>query len=292
MTSSPRHGALLTLLGNAFGLWRSLTPRNPFHRAIAGTCALLLLAILSIQLSRGADPVKALLVSANGAVMVLLAWAVARELDPDAPVSALVAAAVGAAMLLGGSAPAPAMVALLASLRIVTQSTGKAPTPVDLAALPVLAAAAASTPGGWIGGAALAAALLADGFLRSQGSAAGYGAAAAALAAALGVAMARDTLNLRSTPPSSLEWAVGAAILIAFTALRRYEPQSVQDRSSSRITPNRLEAGRRLALGSAVGSLALFGPGAVPLLSGAFASLLGIAINDRLIPGSVASRRE
>ena len=94
-----------------------------------------------------------------------IAWAVARELDPDRPVVAGIAAVGGvAASFVGDPGLAVAGLVLIAS-RIVVRSTGLVPTMTDTAVVVAGAAYVATRPGGFPVAVIAGLALLADGRL-------------------------------------------------------------------------------------------------------------------------------
>jgi hypothetical protein len=267
-------------------LWRDLSPKNRTHLAVLGCCALAFAGVLAVQLVDGREPAAATVVAVNAAVMLFLAWAIARELDPDFPRSALAALAVAALILLGGSEAAGASVGVLMALRIAGRSTGRQPSALDLAATPVLAAAFAWMPRGWIGGVAIAAALVWDTLLPQPGPRRNYVGAVLTLAATVAVTMYRGTMNANFATEGWLGWLVVAAALAAFPAMKHYIPRSRCDRSRETIDPGRLQAARLLALGTGLAAFGLFGTGAAPLLAGVWAALSGVAISDRLIPST------
>ncbi|MEX0825886.1 MAG: hypothetical protein WD184_03905 [Acidimicrobiia bacterium] len=61
-----------------------------------------------------------------------LSWATARELDPDHPVSAGIAAVLAPVLLVAGPANLLVMTVLLVSVRVVGGTTGRAMRPIDL----------------------------------------------------------------------------------------------------------------------------------------------------------------
>ncbi len=282
MTPARGPAAVARRAGELSGLWRALSHRNRFHLLVLGSSALAFAAVLLLQLRAGRSTSHATGVAVNAAAMLFLAWAVAREIDPDHSQSALLAAALGGFILLGGSAPAGASVALLAALRIVTRSTGKAPTGLDLVALTLLAGAIALTPRGWIGGVAVAAALAWDTGLPEGSPRRNYVGSLAALAATSAVTLLGDTLEVGFVMPDPLDWAAVAGGMLGFAFMRRYAPRSVQDRGKAKIRPERLRAGQRLAAGCGLGAFAVFGGAAVPLLAGLWGTLIGVALYDRL----------
>ena len=267
-------------------LWRELSPRNKSHLLILGFCAAAFAGVFAVELSGGSTPGEALSIAVNVAVMIFLAWAIARELDPDTPRSAFVAAALGGLILLGGSAPAGVSLGMLVALRIVDRSTGKRPSIVDLVAVPVLAAAFSLMPRGWIGGVAMAAALVWDTVLPQAGPKRGYLSAVATLAAAFVVTVLRDTLSVGFNPPGILAWVVLTLAVVSPAAMRHYNPRSRGDRSREPLSGKRLRVARSLALGAGLVAFVAFGAAAIPLLTGTWAALIGIALHDRLVPSS------
>jgi hypothetical protein len=220
--------------------------------------------------------------------MLFLCWAISRELDPDHSRSAFVATAAGALVLVAGSAPAGASVGVLLALRVVVRSTGKRPGVLDLFAIPLLAAAFAWMPRGWIGGVVMAAALIWDTLLPNPGARRGHAAVGVTLAVTAAVTLYRQTLDIAFASSGVVRWvAVGAAVL-GFVALKHYVPRSRADRSRNTIDPQRLRAGRVLALGIGLVAFAAFGTDAVPQLVALWASLAGIAISDHLIPAQAS----
>lgn len=276
---------LLGAIGNS-SLWRGLSPKNKSHLAMFGCCALAFAAVLAVQVMDGREPAAAVAIAVNAAVMLFLAWAIAREIDPDFPRSSFVAVAVAALILLGGSEAAGASVGVLMALRIAGRSTGRQPSLLDLVATPILAAAFAWLPRGWTGGVAMAAALVWDTLLPQPGPRRNYIGAALTLAVTVVVTAFRGTLDAGFATNGWVGWVVGASALAAFPVIKHYIPRSRCDRSRQTIDPDRLKAARLLALGTGLVALGVFGSEAVPLLAGVWAALIGVAISYRLIPSA------
>lgn len=266
-------------------LWRSLSPRNPQHLAMAAISSAAAAFRLALDLSAGEAPAAAAPAAINAGVTVFLGWAVARELDPDRPPSALWAAAATAGLLLAaGSAPAGAMVALLFALRLASRSTGAAPTALDLGFLALLSGAVAAVPRGWIGGLAVAAALIWDSALPQPAPARNRLAALAAVAAALAVAVAAGTLEAGPVRPDAASWTAFALGLAGALLARSYEPGARQDRGDAAVPGPRLAAARAVAMATGLAAALSFGGAAVPLLPGLWAGLAAIGLYDRLKP--------
>lgn len=276
---------LAGIIGNST-LWRGLSPRNKSHLAIFGCCAVAFAGVLAVQVIDGREPAAAVAIAVNAGVMLFLSWAIARELDPDFPRSAFAAVAIAALILAGGSEAAGASVGVLMALRIAGRSTGNQPSLLDLVVAPVLAAAFAWLDRGWIGGVAVAVALVWDTLLPQPGPRRNYLGAAVTLAATVAVTLFRDTLGAGFVTGGWLGWVVVAAALAAFPAIRHYVPRSRCDRTRQTIEPERLKAARLLALGTGLTGFAVFGTEAAPLLAGLWGALIGIAIYDRLAASS------
>lgn len=263
-------------------LWRELDPRNRSHLLILGGAALAFATVLAARLNDGFGLSDSAGVAANSAVMVFLSWAIGRELDPDHPNSAIVAAAVGALILLGGSAAAGALIGVLLALRIVIRTTGQHPSSLDLVVVPALSAVFALAPRGWIGGVVMASALVWDTLLPQPGPRRAWASALVALVAAALVTGLQGTLGEGFRNPRLLGWGVLAFTLLAFAALRWYVPRSGCDRGPGLVELQRLKAGRFLALGTALFAFVWFGGTAVPLLAGLWAALIGVSVAGRL----------
>jgi hypothetical protein len=206
---------------------------------------------------------------------VFLAWALARELDPDHAAAATIAALVGFGLfLIGDPVHLWAMATLLLAVRLMAGTTGAPPTWFDLIWLPALGALSAPTFDGFLCGLALAVAIASsDGGRRALRA---LSAVATAVGAAI-VALITGALMVRPALPSHLEWLVFAACVLAVPALHLPPPVSVGDRSGVTLSAARLVRARLLAV--ATGTLAILGLGgdAVSALTGLWAALLGIA---------------
>lgn len=265
-------------------LHRSLSPKNRSHVTIIGASALASAVSFGAQLASGRDLAGAATAAINAGVMLFLTWAVAREIDPDSPASALLAAIFGALILTAGSAPAGVMVAVLVALRVVVRSTGHPPTILDLASLPVLAGLVSLLPAGWIGGLLMVVALVLDTRLPRTAPLRNL-AAAVVVAGATALATLLQGGFVEFVPPGIGEWIVVIAAAVSFAILRRYIPRSKTDREPFTIPAGRLQAGRVLAAAGCIAALVALGGGAVALLAGVWAAFIGVAAHDRM-PGT------
>lgn len=254
-------------------LGRLLDPRRyPTHRVAIGIA--------------GAATVTAFLVERSdvwGALSVGLstfaAWALSRELDPDRPASATVAAVLagGAVILIGVPSPGPLFAALMTA-RILLRSTGLPPKPVDLAGVTGLGVVVAGTPWGWAAGILLAFAMVRDASLQGDPPA---NAGLWGLACAVGVTvrvLLSGTLG-SWPPPDAVElvvFVVGVAAALA--AIRPVDLLSLGDWTRVPLQPRRLqEATGFVAASGIVAALAAGGP-AIAALSPLWLSLASVAI--------------
>ncbi|MEM8966327.1 MAG: hypothetical protein AAGE93_07905, partial [Bacteroidota bacterium] len=70
------------------GLARPIDPAYPTNRAIIIIVSTVFLGLTIYSLSIGQGLIDSLLVGGHLAVVIFLTWALARELDPDYPLSA------------------------------------------------------------------------------------------------------------------------------------------------------------------------------------------------------------
>jgi hypothetical protein len=204
------------------------------------------------------------------ALALFLAWALARELDPDAELAAFLAAGLMLPLLVAaglGWLPLPDIAALftvLLAVRVLNRTTGIPATPLDgiavlglglwlaLDGLPVYLAAAAL-------------ALVVDGLLPPPSG-------RRVLVAAAGVAVTVIVLLIFGEAPPSLEVgllpivaALAMAVLFAASLHAAGHLDAIGDESGEPLSPLRVRAGQMLAL--AVGIAAVVWTGAAGLVA-------------------------
>ncbi len=250
-------------------------------------------AVFALQAAGGDAASRAAGTALGAAFAVFLAWAIARELDPDLPVTASVAAAAALLILLSGEPRLGAVVAVLFAVRIVAGSTGRAPNATDLVWLPAVAAYGALSPGGVPAGLALAGALALG--ATPPGPARRWALVSALVAAAAVIAVAVDQGTIDPAPqaPSALQWGLLAvAALATISALRRCPaPASVGDLSGERLSAARLRCARRLAAVTAIATVAWLGGPGLAALVGLWAALIGVGLTTGLTAAARRSRR-
>lgn len=206
------------------------------------------------------------------ALTVLLAWALARELDPDAPAAATVAAVVVPALFLAGPPSLRVVTAVLFAVRLLAETTGAPPTRFDLIWLPGIAAWSAGADGGLPSALALVAALAVGG--RRQ-----LASALVALVVAIGAAVWTGSYVPRPDVDPAWGWVVIAASSIAWIPFLRLRSTSARgDISGEVLVPARLRLARVVAAVTAISTVAWVGASAATLLSCLWAAMVGCAL--------------
>jgi len=203
-----------------------------------------------------------------------LAWAIAREIDPDDPIPAGAAAVAAPFVLLIGDPGLGIMAASLLTARILVRSTGLVPRPTDLVAVAGLAWYVATRPGGLPAALVLAAAVAADRRLPGEDSQWSVPAALAAAGGAVVAAALTGGIAIEAVAPAGWEWLlVGVAGAGALLVLRPPLVVSVCDATDERITERRLRVGRLGALASASGPLLWLGGPGLAVAAGTWAAM-------------------
>ena len=257
-------------------LGRPVDPAYPTNRAIATLS--LVVAALGFGLRRlsGAPSPESFLWGLTLALAFFLAWAIARELDPDHDLSAFAAAALALlAHVWLGRPDFAALLLVLVLARTVNRSVGPAARPLDtLAVLGFVAIAV------WRGhpvlALAAAAGLAADALLRPPHRI-HFAAAGAALALA-GVAWSRFAA-VTSPAMGVLDWALLAATLPFFALVRASaEPRAVSDREERTLSGARVRACQVLAWATLAGIYLLEGRAGLAALSPLWAAIVGTGV--------------
>lgn len=228
--------------------------------------------------------------SAVGGITVFMAGALAKEVDPDRPQSALVAAAL-VIPFAGIARPASLLVLfwLLGALRFLNRSTGLAPKSTDLLVLLVVAA--------WLGwqvsplfGILMGIVLALDALLPDGPRWHGI----MGILLILGSGIWLYASNWPTARPSL--WLVAAllAITLGFipVILSAYHPRSVGDATGERLNHSRVQAGQALGLSAGLFLASWMGTSGALLLVALWASLAGALAYYLLrvrLPRSLAS---
>ncbi|HSG79364.1 MAG TPA: hypothetical protein VLD62_07290 [Acidimicrobiia bacterium] len=237
----------------ATGIGRTIDLRYPSNVFIA--VATVVGGAIAFFPTLGDGFAEAFVAGARAGGGTFLGWAIARELDPDRPWSAGVAAVLAFVVsFIGDPMLAVAGVALLAS-RIAVRSTGLHPTPVDLLVVIGAAAYAATRTGGFPVAVVLGLSLVVDGRLpggsKRRVAIAGYGVLGAA------VTSAAVAGNLVPDPTAAAGWdwlLVAVAVVGSVLVLRPPNVTSRSDWTDRPLEARRLRASRIVALGVVAGS--------------------------------------
>ncbi len=261
---------------------RNLDPRLPNHRvwmlaAVAG-------AALTVALGQGEGATGR---AFRGGLAVFLAWAIARELDPDETRTANLAAllAIGAVGLLGAGNALPGVLILLTA-RLVVRSTGNPPTFVDhFVILPAWSFFAAGTVSGWLAGLILAFAVARDHRLPSPAPPRSLISAFLISAIASGGVLLKDAFAPGWETPGAPEVALALIGLVAGASLRGYIPAAKADLTGEALDPFRLQSARRhILVGAGLATLVGGSAGTVEMAPVWVALTACALIGHRLVP--------
>ena len=259
-------------------LARTVDPRLPSHRnaLLVGLGSAAFAAVTNL------DDAAVWGHAFNAGVGSFLGWALAREIDPDRPNSAVLSGALTGMTiaLLGPSLLLPVVLVLVAS-RLLHRSTGLSPTLFDLLALIGVAYVGGTSIVGWACGMALAFATARDHRLPSP--APRFQLIAAFLmagAASAGTSISGVSANWELPDPGAMV-VLGIGI-VAGLSLRIYAPTALADHTRGPLEVRRLQSARRGVLFTGLLAFATAGGAAVVALSPLWAALTGVAIWDRL----------
>lgn len=253
-------------------LSRSIDPRYPSNRlALAGSAVAALLTAVAglVSVDLGFGPLGA-------AIAVFLAWAIARELDPDHPASAAIAMPAAFVLLLAvGQASLLLGTAVLLASRITAGTVGTDLRMLDGIALIGLCGLLGTQSVGVVGLALLVAGVFISG--RSTGG--------SAIASVVSVGAFAATWTWAGTElawetPAAAGWATLAVTLIATALIVPASPlKSQTDRKTGTVGRTRVTVAR-LLVGAAVAAAFLVagGIGIQAIAPTATAALIGTAV--------------
>jgi hypothetical protein len=228
----------------------------------------------AVALISGTSFTSALGWGVQGGAASFLAWAIGRELDPDRPVAAGIAAAAALPLLLLGRIALGATAAVLLAVRITVRTVGPAPTMLD-ALLLMGFGGYLGYRGTWPAGLALGIALAASGWEDRRL----LGAGGATAIAALGLAAVAGKIGSDPVALAPAEVSVGiVAIVAGIVTLRRERPDAVCDLSRERLQGSRLLAGRVLALATIAALVFYLGSEPIGAMGPAAAAMMATAV--------------
>lgn len=253
---------------------RAIDPAYPTNRAIAVVTLVVMFGGLLRQRLTGAPWLASAMWGAQAGLTVFLAWALCRELDPDHPAAAFLAAGLALTAVLAWRLPKLAAILwLLVLVRVVNRTTGLPAGVVDALGLVGLAGWL-SLQGNW--GYALITAMAF--FLDSQLSdPARRQLPFALLSVVVTVIIAILGAGSPWEAPSPMGGLVALGLSLVFlpVILAARSVESVGDETREQLTPARVQAAQALALIVGVEAAFLEGPSALLALAPLWASVLG-----------------
>ncbi|MBP2147153.1 heme O synthase-like polyprenyltransferase [Methanofollis sp. W23] len=255
------------------GIARPLDVSYLTNRAIAIFSLAIVVIITTTTAFNGVGIVESMISGAASGLVVFLAWALGREVDPDHDLSALFAAALMAAALFS-VLPLPDLVTplwLLLLLRLVNRTTGRAATPIDVAVMLILTLWHL-WQGFLMAGPIAAAALLIDGTLRGPAPHR-IPAAGIALAAAAGALFAERETAITIPPlTAGIVTAVVATVLFLLVIAESSTIRTSGDSGGRPLDAGRVRAAQALALATALITLLWKSGALVPLWAAVLAA--------------------
>lgn len=180
------------------------------------------------------------------ALTVFLVWALARELDPDRPATASIAAVLGgAAALWTGDTSIVGLTGVMLASRILVRTTGAAPLLTDVLWVGVFVGALARDAYAWAAGLAAAAALALDTSLPHPAPGRRLWLAGAIGLSVTLTAVLSGAMPDSWQPPSAAVLAVAVIATVAVLTARSLPLVSTDDRRRP-LDPARLRSGRLL----------------------------------------------
>jgi hypothetical protein len=253
------------------GLARSIDLRYASNRiAIVATAAAALIGFAAGQDQLGTA------ISLGGATF--LAWAIGREIDPDRPLTASVAAPLAMASawvdIEGGHPPAlGALYVTLVATRVIVRTTGRPPTALDLALHVGLVGWLSTHSLAWVAGLALAVVVVLDTKMEPPAPQRQlWWGALLGLVATLAAGILWEPPVWQA--PSVGEWIpMVVGLTGALFLLRSEHPFSVGDHGHEPLRPRRVVAGRAVVVAVAIATALIGGATGVGALGAAWVAL-------------------
>jgi hypothetical protein len=269
-----------SLIRRASGVTRFLDLKASSNRFVlaASFISAGLVTILQKHLGKSATLSGALGLQAG--VSVFLSWAIARELDPDSPISAVLAACLGFAIFLTGPSHLVPLTAVLFAVRLMVRSTGAPPTGLDLVWLAALAAHSASVREGLPPALSLGASLVIDTQLPRPASPSALVVGIVLVPLTLLTAAHRGVLRTRWIRPTTFQWTVVMAAL-AVAAIQIPPPASTDD-AGEELIHQRLVWGTWLGVVTGIITALWIGGPAIPGLGGLWAGLTAVGASRHI----------
>ena len=222
---------------------------------------------------------EALLRGFNAGMATFLAWALARELDPDRPWTAGVAGLLAAAVVGAGPPSLWMTAAVMLGARMVSRTTGLAPRRGDLIAMTILAALTGGSDPGLIAGLALGLVLVADRWLPGGARPIALPFGLVAIATAAGAAAIWGVLAPMPGSPAGPEWVIVAAAAVGLASLGRPRSCSAPcDYRDQRVDARRVRLARWMAVATATLTFVWLGGPGLTSGSAVWAALAAVSL--------------
>ena len=259
------------------GIGRTLDVDHPSNRYVGVATVLAGLGTLSWRWFTDTDDIW--LWSFRVAAAVFLAWAVAREIDPDDALPAGIATVVVVPLMALGPPSLTSAAALLIGARIAVRTTGISPHLIDGAVLTLGAAYLGAHPETWPALGTLILAVGTDRYAEPPGPDRTLWFSAAMTLAAVATALAfADPPGW--TQPTIPEWVLlGVTAIAGFLAAVNTRPLVSQaDYRDHTLSESRLRFGRVLILFTLVVGVVYLGGPIIPSLTPVWAAIIAVTV--------------
>jgi uncharacterized membrane protein YjjP (DUF1212 family) len=265
-------------LTDVTSIGRPIDPEYPTNRAIAIITILVIVAGAVFQCLSGGGWGESILWGVQAGLAVFLAWALGRELDPDHPLAAFVAAGLAFLALYPWDLPQLGVIFwLLILVRVVNRTAGLPAGVLDALGLLGLAVWL-SLQGNWGYGVITALAFLLDSQLPKRAQRQLVFALLAAITTAI-AAILGDALGGRGAPSLTGGLiAVALSLLFLPVLLAARSVESVGDQTGAPLSPIRVRTAQALALLVGIETAFLGGTAALTGLAPLWAATLGASV--------------
>lgn len=264
-------------------LGRSIDPAYPSNRAaIVGSVFAALIVAAAGLTAEGTLAVGP--ISAGGSVF--LSWAIARELDPDHPISAMMAMPIAFGLLIVLGEPSLLLgAAVLLGARMISGTVGEPLRAIDIAGLVLLA-----TLLGLQGTTLVGVPLLITGVVVGERSTWRGFAIGAAVALAAGSAFVVSGAEVVGAAPGPASWVgIALTVLTTFAAVPAARPRATTDLGGQDLSSTRLNAARIAVALTILSTFAIAGDPTVAAMAPAGAAMVAVAIR-RIAMRSTSAR--
>ena len=225
----------------------------------------------------------------GGFLGALLTWALTRELDPDRPISALIAAGLSAPVMIWLGTPDLLILgALMIAARVLGRTTGLPPTALDLLGVTAMGGALGLREGGWLIALGLAFAIVRDRTL--PGSPPRWARLSGLLIASIATGFSLQGFGFLIAPTVQA-WLFVLFGVIAALSGRLYDPQSQADLTKELLLRRRITSGRRIVATTSLFAIALSGMPAITATAGVWLSFAAIfLVSVGIVPAGSPER--